>query len=161
MSDQRITFYDELLNDLFTSKLVSNEEKSLFEVNSKDEDIAIIASNDFSFYKFDLPSTSQRNLKKVIPFMLSEEILGEIEDYFWIQDNKSEIVGIIEHQKIQEIKEKLNPKVNKLIPIQALASSIENLLVVLDDKAFISFRGNWFTRTVESIFSYFIMSKIY
>ena len=144
MSDQRITFYDELLNDLFTSKLVSNEEKSLFEVNSKDEDIAIIASNDFSFYKFDLPSTSQRNLKKVIPFMLSEEILGEIEDYFWIQDNKSEIVGIIEHQKIQEIKEKLNPKVNKLIPIQALASSIENLLVVLDDKAFISLRGNWF-----------------
>jgi len=144
MSNQRITFYDELLNDLFTSKLVSNEEKSLFEVNSKDEDIAIIASNDFSFYKFDLPSTSQRNLKKVIPFMLSEEILGEIEDYFWIQDNKSEIVGIIEHQKIQEIKEKLNPKVNKLIPIQALASSIENLLVVLDDKAFISLRGNWF-----------------
>ena len=143
MTDQRITFYDELLNDLFTSKLVSNEEKSLFEVNSKDEDIAIIASNDFSFYKFDLPSTSQRNLKKVIPFMLSEEILGEIDDYFWIQDNKSEIVGIIEHQKIQEIKEKLNPKVNKLIPIQALASSIENLLVVLDDKAFISFRGNW------------------
>ena len=144
MSDQRITFYDELLNDLFTSKLVSNEEKSLFEVNSKDEDIAIIASNDFSFYKFDLPSTSQRNLNKVIPFMLSEEILGEIEDYFWIQDNKSEIVGIIEHKKIQEIKEKLNPKVNKLIPIQALASSIENLLVVLDDKAFISLRGNWF-----------------
>jgi hypothetical protein len=76
--------------------------------------------------------------------MLSEEILGEIEDYFWIQDNKSEIVGIIEHQKIQEIKEKLNPKVNKLIPIQALASSIENLLVVLDDKAFISLQGNWF-----------------
>lgn len=144
MSNQRITFYDELLNDLFTSKLVSNEEKSLFEVNSKDEDIAIIASNDFSFYKFDLPSTSQRNLNKVIPFMLSEEILGEIEDYFWIQDNKSEIVGIIEHQKIQEIKEKLNPKVNKLIPIQALASSIENLLVVLDDKAFISLQGNWF-----------------
>ena len=144
MTDQRITFYDELLNDLFTSKLVSNEEKSLFEVNSKDEDIAIIASNDFSFYKFDLPSTSQRNLKKVIPFMLSEEILGEIEDYFWIQDNKSEIVGIIEHQKIQEIKEKLNPKVNKLIPIQALASSIENLLVILDDKAFISLQGNWF-----------------
>jgi hypothetical protein len=144
MSDQRITFYDELLNDLFTSKLISNEEKSLFEVNSKDEDIAIIASNDFSFYKFDLPSTSQRNLNKVIPFMLSEEILGEIEDYFWIQDNKSEIVGIIEHQKIQEIKEKLNPKVNKLIPIQALASSIENLLVVLDDKAFISLQGNWF-----------------
>jgi len=144
MSNQRITFYDELLNDLFTSKLVSNEEKSLFEVNSKDEDIAIIASNDFSFYKFDLPSTSQRNLNKVIPFMLSEEILGEIEDYFWIQDNKSEIVGIIEHKKIQEIKEKLNPKVNKLIPIQALASSIENLLVVLDDKAFISLRGNWF-----------------
>ena len=144
MSDHKITFYDESLNDLFTSKLVSNEEKSFFEVNSKDEDIAIIASNDFSFYKFDLPSTSQRNLKKVIPFMLSEEILGEIEDYFWIQDNKSEIVGIIEHQKIQEIKEKLNPKVNKLIPIQALASSIENLLVVLDDKAFISLRGNWF-----------------
>ena len=144
MSDHKITFYDELLNDLFTSKLVSNEEKSLFEVNSKDEDIAIIASNDFSFYKFDLPSTSQRNLKKVIPFMLSEEILGEIEDYFWIQDNKSEIVGIIEHKKIQEIKEKLNPKVNKLIPIQALASSIENLLVVLDDKAFISLQGNWF-----------------
>ena len=144
MTDQRITFYDELLNDLFTSKLVSNEEKSLFEVNSKDEDIAIIASNDFSFYKFDLPSTSQRNLKKVIPFMLSEEILGEIEDYFWIQDNKSEIVGIIEHKKIQEIKEKLNPKVNKLIPIQALASSIENLLVILDDKAFISLQGNWF-----------------
>tara|TARA_X000000368_G_scaffold417266_1_gene413200 strand:- start:699 stop:1832 length:1134 start_codon:yes stop_codon:yes gene_type:complete len=144
MSDQKITFYDESLNDLFTSKLVSNEEKSLFEVNSKNEDIAIIASNDFSFYKFDLPSTSQRNLKKVIPFMLSEEILGEIEDYFWIQDNQSEIVGIIEHQKIQEIKEKLNPKVNKLIPIQALTSSIENLLVVLDDKAFISLQGNWF-----------------
>ena len=40
--------------------------------------------------------------------MLSEEILGEVEDYFWIQANQSEIVGIIEHQKIKEIKEKLD-----------------------------------------------------
>ena len=144
MSIQKISFYDESLNILFTSELASNEEKSILKANSNEEDIAIIASNDFSFYKFDLPTTSQRNLKKVIPFMLSEEILGEIEDYFWIQANQSEIVGIIEHQKIKEIKEKLDPTVNKLIPIQALSSSIENLLVILGDKAFISLKGNWF-----------------
>ena len=124
MSIQKISFYDESLNILFTSELASNEEKSILKANSNEEDIAIIASNDFSFYKFDLPTTSQRNLKKVIPFMLSEEILGEIEDYFWIQANQSEIVGIIEHQKIKEIKEKLDPTVNKLIPIQALSSSV-------------------------------------
>ena len=144
MSNQKISFYDESLNILFTSELASNEEKSILKANSNEEDIAIIASNDFSFYKFDLPTTSQRNLKKVIPFMLSEEILGEVEDYFWIQANQSEIVGIIEHQKIKEIKEKLDPTVNKLIPIQALSSSIENLLVILGDKAFISLKGNWF-----------------
>ena len=144
MSNQKISFYDESLNILFTSELASNEEKSILKANSNEEDIAIIASNDFSFYKFDLPTTSQRNLKKVIPFMLSEEILGEVEDYFWIQANQSEIVGIIEHQKIMEIKEKLDPTVNKLIPIQALSSSIENLLVILGDKAFISLKGNWF-----------------
>ena len=144
MSNQKISFYDESLNILFTSELASNEEKSILKENSNEEDIAIIASNDFSFYKFDLPTTSQRNLKKVIPFMLSEEILGEVEDYFWIQANQSEIVGIIEHQKIKEIKEKLDPTVNKLIPIQALSSSIENLLVILGDKAFISLKGNWF-----------------
>ena len=144
MSIQKISFYDESLNILFTSELASNEEKSILKANSNEEDIAIIASNDFSFYKFDLPTTSQRNLKKVIPFMLSEEILGEVEDYFWIQANQSEIVGIIEHQKIKEIKEKLDPTVNKLIPIQALSSSIENLLVILGDKAFISLKGNWF-----------------
>ena len=144
MSGQKISFYDESLNILFTSELASNEEKSILKANSNEEDIAIIASNDFSFYKFDLPTTSQRNLKKVIPFMLSEEILGEVEDYFWIQANQSEIVGIIEHQKIKEIKEKLDPTVNKLIPIQALSSSIENLLVILGDKAFISLKGNWF-----------------
>ena len=144
MSNQKISFYDESLNILFTSELASNEEKSILKANSNEEDIAIIASNDFSFYKFDLPTTSQRNLKKVIPFMLSEEILGEVEDYFWIQANQSEIVGIIEHQKIKEIKEKLDPSVNKLIPIQALSSSIENLLVILGDKAFISLKGNWF-----------------
>ena len=144
MSNQKISFYDESLNILFTSELASNEEKSILKANSNEEDIAIIASNDFSFYKFDLPTTSQRNLKKVIPFMLSEEILGEVEDYFWIQANQSEIVGIIEHQKIKEIKEKLDPSVNKLIPIQALSSSVENLLVILGDKAFISLQGNWF-----------------
>ena len=144
MSIQKISFYDESLNILFTSELASNEEKSILKANSNEEDIAIIASNDFSFYKFNLPTTSQRNLKKVIPFMLSEEILGEVEDYFWIQANQSEIVGIIEHQKIMEIKEKLDPTVNKLIPIQALSSSIENLLVILGDKAFISLKGNWF-----------------
>ena len=144
MSGQKISFYDESLNILFSSETSSDEEKSIFKVNSNKEDIAIIASNDFSFYKFDLPTTSQRNLKKVIPFMLSEEILGEVEDYFWIQDSQSEIVGIIEHQKIQEIKDKLDPKVNKLIPIQALSSSIENLLVILGDKAFISLKDNWF-----------------
>ena len=144
MSNQKISFYDESLNILFTSELASNEEKSILKANSNEEDIAIIASNDFSFYKFNLPTTSQRNLKKVIPFMLSEEILGEVEDYFWIQANQSEIVGIIEHQKIKEIKEKLDPTVNKLIPIQALSSSIENLLVILGDKAFISLKGNWF-----------------
>jgi len=144
MSNQKISFYDESYNILFTSELASNEEKSILKANSNEEDIAIIASNDFSFYKFDLPTTSQRNLKKVIPFMLSEEILGEVEDYFWIQANQSEIVGIIEHQKIKEIKEKLDPSVNKLIPIQALSSSVENLLVILGDKAFISLQGNWF-----------------
>ena len=144
MSSQKISFYDESLNILFSSETSSDEESSIFKVNSNKEDIAIIASNDFSFYKFDLPSTSQRNLKKVIPFILSEEILGEVEDYFWTQDSQSEIVGIIEHQKIQEIKDKLDPKVNKLIPIQALSSSIENLLVILGDKAFISLQGNWY-----------------
>ena len=144
MSSQKISFYDESLNILFSSETSSGEEKLILKVNSNEEDIAIIASNDFSFYKFDLPTTSQRNLKKVIPFMLSEEILGEVEDYFWIQDSQSEIVGIIEHQKIQEIKDKLDPKINKLIPIQALSSSIENLLVILGDKAFISLRDNWY-----------------
>ena len=144
MSGQKISFYDESLNVLFSSETSSDEESSIFKVNSNKEDIAIIASNDFSFYKFDLPTTSQRNLKKVIPFMLSEEILGEVEDYFWIQDSQSEIVGIIEHQKIQEIKDKLDSKVSKLIPIQALSSSIENLLVILDDKAFISLQDNWY-----------------
>jgi len=144
VSSQKISFYDESLNILFSSETSSDEEKSILKVNSNEEDIAIIASNDFSFYKFDLPTTSQRNLKKVIPFMLGEEILGEVEDYFWIQDSQSEIVGIIEHQKIQEIKDKLDPKVNKLIPIQALSSSIENLLVILGDKAFISLQDNWY-----------------
>ena len=144
MSGQKISFYDESLNILFSSEISSDEESSIFKVNSNKEDIAIIASNDFSFYKFDLPTTSQRNLKKVIPFMLSEEILGEVEDYFWIQGSQSEIVGIIEHQKIQEIKDKLDSKVSKLIPIQALSSSIENLLVILGDKAFISLQDNWY-----------------
>ena len=144
MSGQKISFYDESLNILFSSETSSDEERQIFKVNSNKEDIAIIASNDFSFYKFDLPTTSQRNLKKVIPFMLSEEILGEVEDYFWIQGSQSEIVGIIEHQKIQEIKDKLDSKVSKLIPIQALSSSIENLLVILGDKAFISLQDNWY-----------------
>ena len=144
MSGQKISFYDESLNILFSSEISSDEESSIFNVNSNKEDLAIIASNDFSFYKFDLPTTSQRNLKKVIPFMLSEEILGEVEDYFWIQGSQSEIVGIIEHQKIQEIKDKLDSKVSKLIPIQALSSSIENLLVILGDKAFISLQDNWY-----------------
>ena len=144
MSGQKISFYDESLNVLFSSETSSDEESSIFKVNSNKEDIAIIASNDFSFYKFDLPTTSQRNLKKVIPFMLSEEILGEVEDYFWIQGSQSEIVGIIEHQKIQQIKDKLDSKVSKLIPIQALSSSIENLLVILGDKAFISLQDNWY-----------------
>ena len=144
MSGQKIFFYDESFNILFSTETSSDEEKSILKVNSNEENIAIIASNDFSFYKFDLPTTSQRNLKKVIPFMLGEEILGEVEDYFWIQDSQSEIVGIIEHQKIQEIKNKLDPKVNKLIPIQALSSSIENLLVILGDKAFISLQDNWY-----------------
>ena len=144
MSGQKISFYDESLNILFSSETSSDEESSIFNVNSNKEDIAIIASNDFSFYKFDLPNTSQRNLKKVIPFMLSEEILGKVEDYFWIQGSQSEIVGIIEHQKIQEIKDKFDSKVSKLIPIQALSSSIENLLVIFGDKAFISLQDNWY-----------------
>ena len=144
MSGQKISFYDESFNILFSSETSNVEEQSILKVNSNKEDIAIIASNDFSFYKFDLPTTSQRNLKKVIPFKLSEEILGEVEDYFWIQGSQSEIVGIIEHQKIQEIKDKLDSKVSKLIPIQALSSSIENLLVILDDKAFISLQDNWY-----------------
>ena len=144
MSGQKISFYDESLNILFSSETSNVEEQSILKVNSNKEDIAIIASNDFSFYKFDLPTTSQRNLKKVIPFKLSEEILGEVEDYFWIQGSQSEIVGIIEHQKIQEIKDKLDSKVSKLIPIQALSSSLENLLVILDDKAFISLQDNWY-----------------
>jgi type II secretory pathway component PulL len=144
VSGQKISFYDESFNILFSSEISNVEEQSILKVNSNKEEIAIIASNDFSFYKFDLPTTSQRNLKKVIPFKLSEEILGEVEDYFWIQGSQSEIVGIIEHQKIQEIKDKLDSKVRKLIPIQALSSSIENLLVILDDKAFISLQDNWY-----------------
>ncbi len=144
MSYQNIIFYDEALHVLFTSEVKSNSEDSYLKIKSGNEDIAIIASNDFSFYKFDLPNTSQRNLKKVIPYMLSEEILSEIDDYFWVQDKQSEIVGIIEHQKIQEIKEKLDSKIKKLIPIQALSSSIESLLVLFEDKAFISLQNKWF-----------------
>lgn len=57
MSGQKISFYDESLNILFSSETSSDEESSIFKVNSNKEDIAIIASNDFSFYKFDLPTT--------------------------------------------------------------------------------------------------------
>ena len=53
MSGQKISFYDESLNVLFSSETSSDEESSIFKVNSNKEDIAIIASNDFSFYKFD------------------------------------------------------------------------------------------------------------
>ncbi len=144
MTNQKIVFYDETLKVLHSFDYDNNSEKSSFSMNSDDGDIAIIISNDFSFYKFEIPDTSQRNLKKVIPFLIDEEVLGNTDDYFWIHEKKTQIVGLIEHEKIQNFKENLDSRTKKLIPIQALSSSIDNLLVLLDEKAFISLQGKWF-----------------
>ena len=144
MTNQKIVFYDETLKVLHSFDYDNNSEKSAFSMNSDDGDIAIIISNDFSFYKFEIPDTSQRNLKKVIPFLIDEEVLGNTDDYFWIHEKKTQIVGLIEHEKIKNFKENLDSRIKKLIPIQALSSSIDNLLVLLDEKAFISLQGKWF-----------------
>ena len=152
MSVKKITFYDDAYEAIFSIDDISRSKQKLFDSQKDGEETAILISNDFSFYKFDLPQTSQRNLNKVIPFMLGEELLGEIDDYFWVYENNTHLVGAIEHQKIQEIKDSLNPAIKQLIPIQAVSSSIENLLVVLKDKAFISLKNKWFwLADVESI----------
>ncbi len=152
MSVKKITFYDDAYEAIFSIDDISRSKQKLFDSQKDGEETAILISNDFSFYKFDLPQTSQRNLNKVIPFMLGEELLGEIDDYFWVYENNTHLVGAIEHQKIQEIKDSLNPAIKQLIPIQAVSTSIENLLVVLKDKAFISLKNKWFwLADVESI----------
>ncbi len=152
MSVKKITFYDDAYEAIFSIDDISRSKQKLFDSQKDGEETAILISNDFSFYKFDLPQTSQRNLNKVIPFMLGEELLGEIDDYFWVYENNTHLVGAIEHQKIQEIKDSLNPAIKKLIPIQAVSTSIENLLVILKDKAFISLKNKWFwLADVESI----------
>ena len=152
MSVKKITFYDDAHEAIFSIDDISRSKQKLFDSQKDGEETAILISNDFSFYKFDLPQTSQRNLNKVIPFMLGEELLGEIDDYFWVYENNTHLVGAIEHQKIQEIKDSLNPAIKQLIPIQAVSTSIENLLVVLKDKAFISLKNKWFwLADVESI----------
>ena len=152
MSVKKITFYDDAYEAIFSIDDISRSKQKLFDSQKDGEETAILISNDFSFYKFDLPQTSQRNLNKVIPFMLGEELLGEIDDYFWVYENNTHLVGAIEHQKIQEIKDSLNPAIKQLIPIQAVSTSIENLLVILKDKAFISLKNKWFwLADVESI----------
>ena len=144
MTKQKLIFYDETLKVLYSADYINNSEKSLLSTNSGEGDIAILISNDFSFYKFEIPDTSQRNLKKVIPFLIGEEVLGSIDDYFWVHDRKTQIVGLVEHEKIQAIKDNLDPSIKKLVPIQALSSSMDNLLVLFEEKAFISLRGKWF-----------------
>ena len=67
MTKQKLIFYDETLKVLYSADYINNSEKSLLGMNSGEGDIAILISNDFSFYKFEIPDTSQRNLKKVIP----------------------------------------------------------------------------------------------
>ena len=144
MTKQKLIFYDETLKVLYSADYINNSEKSLLSTNSGEGDIAILISNDFSFYKFEIPDTSQRNLKKVIPFLIGEEVLGSTDDYFWVHDRKTQIVGLVEHEKIQAIKDNLDPSIKKLVPIQALSSSMDNLLVLFEEKAFISLRGKWF-----------------
>ena len=144
MTKQKLIFYDETLKVLYSADYINNSEKSLLGVNSGEGDIAILISNDFSFYKFEIPDTSQRNLKKVIPFLIDEEVLGNTDDYFWVHDRKTQIVGLVEHEKIQAFKDNLDSSIKKLVPIQALSSSMDNLLVLLEEKAFISLRGKWF-----------------
>ena len=144
MTKQKLIFYDETLKVLYSADYINNSEKSLLSMNSGEGDIAILISNDFSFYKFEIPDTSQRNLKKVIPFLIGEEVLGSIDDYFWVHDRKTQIVGLVEHEKIQAVKDNLDSSIKKLVPIQALSSSMDNLLVLLEEKAFISLRGKWF-----------------
>ena len=144
MTKQKLIFYDETLKVLYSADYINNSENSLLGVNSGEGDIAILISNDFSFYKFEIPDTSQRNLKKVIPFLIDEEVLGNTDDYFWVHDRKTQIVGLVEHEKIQAFKDNLDSSIKKLVPIQALSSSLDNLLVLLEEKAFISLRGKWF-----------------
>ena len=79
MTKQKLIFYDETLKVLYSADYVNNTEKSPLSMNSDEGDIAILISNDFSFYKFEIPDTSQRNLKKVIPFLIGEEVLGNID----------------------------------------------------------------------------------
>ena len=166
MSSKKINFYDENFKIIHSTD-VELEKKSTELLGDKD-DIAILLSTDFSFYKFDLPKTSQRNLNKAIPFMLGEELLGDIKDYFWIHDSSNGIVGTIEHENIKSIKNSLKHDESILIPIQALSSSKQNLLVIFQDKAFISLKDNWFwladrksiTNTLDLIISRYEINNL-
>ncbi|MFL2736861.1 MAG: hypothetical protein ACJ0DL_01025, partial [Gammaproteobacteria bacterium] len=105
---------------------------------------------------------------KAIPFMLGEELLGDIKDYFWIHDSSNGIVGTIEHENIKSIKNSLKHDESILIPIQALSSSKQNLLVIFQDKAFISLKDNWFwladsksiTNTLDLIISRYEINNL-
>ena len=166
MSSKKINFYDENFKIIHSTE-VELGKKSTELLGDKD-DIAILLSTDFSFYKFDLPKTSQRNLNKAIPFMLGEELLGDIKDYFWIHDSSNGIVGTIEHENIESIKNSLKHDESILIPIQALSSSKQNLLVIFQDKAFISLKDNWFwladsksiTNTLDLIISRYEINNL-
>ncbi len=166
MSSKKINFYDENFKIIHSTE-VELGKKSTELLGDKD-DIAILLSTDFSFYKFDLPKTSQRNLNKAIPFMLGEELLGDIKDYFWIHDSSNGIVGTIEHENIKSIKNSLKHDESILIPIQALSSSKQNLLVIFQDKAFISLKDNWFwladsksiTNTLDLIISRYEINNL-
>ena len=100
--------------------------------------------------------------------MLGEELLGDIKDYFWIHDSSNGIVGTIEHENIESIKNSLKHDESILIPIQALSSSKQNLLVIFQDKAFISLKDNWFwladsksiTNTLDLIISRYEINNL-
>ena len=77
MTKQKLIFYDETLKVLYSADYVNNTEKSPLSMNSDEGDIAILISNDFSFFKFEIPDTSQRNLKKVNTLPTHYEYLKE------------------------------------------------------------------------------------
>jgi type II secretory pathway component PulL len=166
VSSKKINFYDENFKIIHSTDAKLGKKST--ELLGDKDDIAILLSTDFSFYKFDLPKTSQRNLNKAIPFMLGEELLGDIKDYFWIHDSSNGIVGTIEHENIKSIKNNLKRDESVLIPIQALSSSKQNLLVILQDKAFISLKDNWFwladsksiTNTLDLIISRYEINNL-